>query len=162
MKEEPTTKERSEESVAWNDMIQTKFDEKIKYKTNIPVRALIGDYHDGSAPFTNSVLRKMGVETEIVPTARDVIDRETCGGEYEIIITNNVYSNGEKGQMVLDALKKEEKTDIPIVILTVDPDARDRYLRKGFDEYIQKPISEEKVIEVFPRLIKGLRFTEIG
>ena len=104
----------------------------------------------------------MGVETEIVPTARDVIDRETGGGEYEIIITNNVYSNGEKGQMVLDALKKEEKTDIPIVILTVDPDARDRYLRKGFDEYIQKPISEEKVKEVFPRLIKGLRFTEIG
>ena len=54
---------------------------------------LIGDYTDSMAPFTNSVLRNMGIETEVVPTASDIIDRIKDGNDYDLIITNNTYSN---------------------------------------------------------------------
>lgn len=154
-------KERQEESIKWNNKIQEKFTEKGKYKTNRPIKALIGDYTNSMAPLTNSIIRTMGIETEIVPTASDIIDRINNGNKYDIIITNNVYPKGESGQMVLDTLKEDENFKVPIVILTVDQDARDIYLDKGFDEYIQKPIDEEKIKKIFPKLIKDLKFIEI-
>ena len=80
------------------------------------------------APFTNSKIKMMGIETEVVPTASDVIDRIQDGKEYDIIITNNVYPQGESGEKVLYTLKEDENFKIPIVILTVDHNARERYL----------------------------------
>lgn len=159
--EELRIKERQEESIKWNNKIQEKFTEKEKYKTNKPIKALIGDYTNSMAPLTNSIIRTMGIQTEIVPTASDIIDRIKDGNKYDIIITNNVYPKGESGQMVLDTLKEDENFKIPIVILTVDQDARDIYLDKGFDEYIQKPIDEEKIKKIFPKLIKDLKFIKI-
>ena len=154
-------KERQEESIKWNNKIQDKFTQKVKYKTNRPIKALIGDYTNSMAPLTNSIIRTMGIQTEIVPTASDIIDRIKDGNKYDIIITNNVYPKGESGQMVLDTLKEDENFKVPIVILTVDQDARDIYLDKGFDEYIQKHIDEEKIKKIFPKLIKDLKFIEI-
>lgn len=151
-------KERQEKSIKWNKNIQEKFDGKIKYKTNRPIKALIGDYTDSMAPYTNSMLRRMGIETEVVPTASDVIDRVNTGNQYDIIITNNVYPKGESGQQVLDTLKEDTDFKVPIVILTVDQNARNIYLDKGFDEYIEKPISEEKIKKIFPELINDLEF----
>lgn len=151
-------KERQEKSIKWNENIQEKFDGKIKYKTNRPIKALIGDYTDSMAPYTNSMLRRMGIETEVVPTASDVIDRVNTGNQYDIIITNNVYPKGESGQQVLDTLKEDTDFKVPIVILTVDQNARNIYLDKGFDEYIEKPISEEKIKKIFPELINDLEF----
>ena len=100
-------KERQEESIKWNNKIQDKFTQKVKYKTNRPIKALIGDYTNSMAPLTNSIIRTMGIQTEIVPTASDIIDRIKDGNKYDIIITNNVYPKGESGQMVLDTLKEE-------------------------------------------------------
>lgn len=159
--EQRRIKERKEYSIKWNEEIQAKFKGKVKYKTNKPIKALIGDYTDSMAPITNSLLRKMGIETEIVPTASDIIDRITDGKKYDIIITNNVYPKGESGQQVLDTLKEDETFKTPIVILTVDQNSRGKYLSCGFDEYIHKPIDEDKVKAIFPKLIKGLKFTEI-
>lgn len=154
-------KERLEESIKWNNEIQSKFTETVKYKTNRPIKALIGDYTNSMAPYTNSMLRIMGIQTEIVPTASDVIDRVNAGNKYDIIITNNVYPKGESGQMVLDTLKEDEKFDIPIVILTVDHNAREEYLSRGFDDYIEKPLDEEKIKKTFTKLIKDLKFIKI-
>lgn len=159
--EKSRIKERQEESIKWNKKIQDKFTQEVKYKTNRPIKALIGDYTNSMAPLTNSIIRTMGIETEIVPTASDIIDRIKNGNKYDIIITNNFYPKGESGQMVLDTLKEDVNFKIPIVILTVDEDARDIYLDKGFNEYVQKPIDEEKIIKIFPKLIKDLKFIKI-
>ena len=153
--------ERKEQSVKWNNIIQEKFDNKVKYKTNIPIKVLVGDYVLGMATLTNSLLRSMGIETEIVPMASDVVDRVVEGNKYDIIITNNVYPNGESGQKILDTLKENKDFKTPIIILTVDQDARSDYLKDGFDEYIPKPIDKDKVQDIFPKLIDGLKFTKI-
>lgn len=160
-RQEKMDKERQENSIKWNENIQSKFKGKLKYKTNKPIKVLIGDYTDSMAPYTNSILKTMGIETEVVPTASDIIDRINDGKEYDIIITNNVYSNGESGKTVLDTLKENEDFKTPIIILTVDHNARGRYLSYGFDEYIQKPISEENVINIFPKFIENLKFEKI-
>lgn len=152
---------RQKESKEWNKKIQAKFDGKVKYKTNKPVKILVGDYTASMAPYTNSILKSMGLETEVVPTASDIIERIESESHYDLIITNNIYANGERGYTVLEKIKFEEKNDIPIIILTVDQNARKEYIGQGFDEYIEKPLDEKKVINVFTKFIDGLEFKKI-
>lgn len=151
---------RKENSFVWNKKVQAKYNKNIKYTTNRKIKVLIGDYTDSMAPFTNSVLRNMGIETEVVPTASDIIDRVKDGNDYDLIITNNTYSNGESGEKVLE-LKEDKDFSIPIVVLTVRHNSRMKFLSAGFDEYIEKPLDEKKVINVFTKFIDGLEFKKI-
>lgn len=151
---------RKENSYKWNTEIQSKYSGKSKYETNKKVKVLLGDYTTSMAPFTNSILRSMGIETEVVPTASDIIDRVKNGNTYDIIITNNTYSNGESGEKVLE-LKENKDFSIPIIVLTVQHNSRAEFLRAGFDEYIEKPIDEKKVISVFTKFIDGIEFKKI-
>lgn len=158
--QEDMRKIRKENSFAWNKKVQAKYNKSIKYTTNKKIKVLIGDYTDSMAPFTNSVLRNMGIETEVVPTASDIIDRVKDGNDYDLIITNNTYSNGESSEKVLE-LKEEKDFSIPIVVLTVRHNSRMEFLSAGFDEYIEKPLDEKKVINVFTKFIDGLEFKKI-
>lgn len=158
--QEDMRKIRKENSFVWNKKVQAKYNKNIKYTTNKKIKVLIGDYTDSMAPFTNSVLRNMGIETEVVPTASDIIDRIKDGNDYDLIITNNTYSNGESGVKVLE-LKEEKDFSIPIVVLTVRHNSRMEFLSAGFDEYMEKPLDEKKVINVFTKFIDGLEFKKI-
>lgn len=155
--QEDMRKIRKENSFVWNKKVQAKYNKNLKYTTNKKIKVLIGDYTDSMAPFTNSVLRNMGIETEVVPTASDIIDRVKDGNDYDLIITNNTYSNGESGEKVLE-LKEDKDFSIPIVVLTVRHNSRMEFLSAGFDEYIEKPLDEKKVINVFTKFIDGLEF----
>lgn len=158
--QEDMRKIRKENSFVWNKKVQAKYNKKLKYTTNKKIKVLIGDYTDSMAPFTNSVLRNMGIETEVVPTASDIIDRVKDGNDYDLIITNNTYSNGESSEKVLE-LKEDKDFSIPIVVLTVRHNSRMEFLSAGFDEYIEKPLDEKKVINVFTKFIDGLEFKKI-
>lgn len=157
--------ERKKESIKWNKKIQSQYNDKLvkfKYEPNMKIKVLIGDYTTSMAPYTNSVLKSMGIQTEVVPTASDVIDRINSGKKYDFIITNNVYPKGESGKKVLDTLKAKDGFDIPIIILTIDRDARERYVDElGFDEYIPKPLDVDKVKRAFTKFKKDLKFTKI-
>jgi len=157
--------ERRKESVKWNKKIQSQYNDKLvkfKYEPNMKIKVLIGDYTTSMAPYTNSILKSMGVQTEVVPTASDVIDRINSGKKYDFIITNNVYPKGESGKQVLDTLKSKEGFNTPIIILTIDQDARELYVDElGFDEYIPKPLDVDKVKKVFTKFKKDLKFVKI-
>ena len=44
----------------------------------------------------------------------------------------------------------------PVVILTVTADKRDYFVDKiGFDDYVVKPISQEKIIPILNKLLKN-------
>jgi len=157
--------EKIKESVKWNKKIQSQYNDKLvkfKYEPNIKIKVLVGDYTTSMAPYTNSILKSMGIETEVVPTASDVIDRINSGKKYDFIITNNVYPRGESGKQVLDTLKAKEGFNIPIIILTIDQDARELYVDElGFDEYIPKPLDVDKVKKVFTKFRKDLKFVKM-
>lgn len=112
------------------------------------------------APLTNGILREMGITTEVVPTASDIIDRIKNGNEYNFIITNNTYPNGESGSNVL-SLKEDSNFNIPIIVLTVEQDKRRQFISLGFDEYIEKPLDYKKVINTLCKFDKDIKFSEI-
>lgn len=161
---EEEKRRRKENSNKWNQTIQSKdFGNVLKtyYKPNKEIKVIVGDYDSWGASFTNSVLKSMGINTFVVPTAYDIIDRIEAGEKYDIIITNHIYRQGS-GEEVLDTLKNKDNFNIPIIILTVDQNARKHYVDNlGFDEYIPKALDSEKIIKTFPKVIKNLKFEKL-
>lgn len=151
---------RKEDSIKWNQKIQRQFKGKVNHKPNKPIKILVGDYHNWMAPLTNGILREMGITTEVVPTASDIIDRIKNGNEYNFIITNNTYPNGESGSNVL-SLKEDSNFNVPIIVLTVEQDKRRQFINLGFDEYIEKPLDYKKVINTLCKFDKDIKFSEI-
>ena len=129
-------------------------------------KILVGDYDTFSARNTCGVLMKMGFDVDVVETAEDVIERVKNFMHYDLIISNNEYygsihkSKINRSHQLLDQLKEIEDFDTPVIVLTVSND-RDKFISYGFNEHIQKVLDEEKVMEVFPKVLKKLKFETI-
>lgn len=117
-------------------------------------RVLIGDYLSSSYINTENVLRSLGFSIDIVPTIKDVVEKIKYGEHYDIIFSNNFYHDGS-GQKCLEQLKELENFNTPIVIHTIDKGKRDFFVNQiGFDDYIEKPVTLEKVKPILERLVK--------
>lgn len=129
-------------------------------------KILVGDYNPSSVRNTCGVLMRMGFDVDVVETAEDVIEKVKNFKHYDLIISNNEYygsnhkSKITKSYELLDRLKEIEDFDIPVIVLTVSND-RDKFISYGFNEHIQKVLDEEKVVEVFPNVLKKLKFETI-
>ena len=135
---------------------------KEQYTSNKNLKVLIGDYNKLTVTNTNLVIESLGLETDIVQSGEDIIERIQDGAKYDVIITNNVYRGHLGGPNVLDKLKAMENFDTPVIILTVDQDKRDYYINScGFDEYIPKPLDMEKAQTALKNVIPGLKFKKI-
>lgn len=129
-------------------------------------KILIGDYNPSSVRNTCGVLMRMGFDVDVVETAEDVIEKVKNFKHYDLIISNNEYYGSKhkskitKSYELLDKLKEIEDFDIPVIVLTVSND-REKFISYGFNEHIQKVLDEEKVMEIFPKVLKKLKFETI-
>ena len=155
-------RKRKKEQVEWNQKIQESIKkEKIlnSYIPNQKLKVLVGDYYQDSATNTNSILKSVGIETEFVPNEKGIIEKIQNQEHFDLIITNSIYKNGGSGIHVLIELKEHLQCNIPIIVLTVNQNARDYYVNKlGFTEYLSKPLTLRKLIKVLPKVIPGLKF----
>lgn len=132
------------------------YGERIKYN---PIykgkRALVGDYMATSYNITKTVLQSLGFSVDVVNTYEDVVKKIKYGEHYDIIFSNNIYRHGT-GADCLTELRNLPNFSTPVVILTVTADKRDYFVNKiGFDDYVVKPISQEKIIPILNNLLKN-------
>lgn len=133
-----------------------------KKKYNI----LVGDYNMQSVRNTCGILMRMGFNVEAVETAEDVIERVKSFRHYDLILSNNEYYGSKhkskitSSRQLLDGLKELEDFDIPVIVLTVSNE-REKFISYGFSEHIEKLLDEEKVMEVFPKILKKIKFEAI-
>lgn len=134
-----------------------------KYKTNKPIKILIGDYDVHSISNSLSVLESFGIEVVPARSGIEIINRIKSGEKYDLIITNNVYRSGHcDGPIMLERLKASENFNTPIVVLTVSKDKRHLFVGEyNFDEYMTKLLTQEQVLDILPKVIKNLEFTEV-
>lgn len=119
-------------------------------------RALVGDYMDTSSENTIKVLQSFGLTVDIVRSGEDIIDRIKHDYNYDIIFTNNVYDKGCDGYHTLLQLKEIKNFNIPVVIHTVSFNQRNTFIHHyGFDEYIEKPLDQEKVKPILDKFFKN-------
>lgn len=138
-------------------------DTKTKYSSNKELKILVGDYNRASISNTTSVLESMGLNVTIANSGIEIIERIKNNEKYDLIISNNIYDSGHcDGPETLMRLREIENFSIPVIVLTVSKDKRDMFVNGyGFDEYMEKLLTQEKVKETLPKLFKDLEFTKI-
>lgn len=138
-------------------------DTKTKYSSNKELKILVGDYNRASISNTTSVLESMGLNVTIANSGIEIIERIKNNEKYDLIISNNIYDSGHcDGPETLMRLREIENFSIPVIVLTVSKDKRDMFVNGyGFDEYMEKLLTQEKIIETLPKLFKDLEFTKI-
>ena len=105
--------------------------------------------------FTKKALESLGFEVTIVHTKAEVIRRIKNNEKYDIIFSNNVYDDGS-GPQCFEELKKIEGFNTPVVIHTVTKNAKFHFVVElGFDGYIEKPVTQSKLIPVLEKLLQG-------
>lgn len=116
-------------------------------------KALIGDYLMCSSYNTKNVLESLGFTVDVIQSSKKLVETIKYGKHYDIIFSNNVYRDGT-GPECLKELKKIENFSTPVVIHTVTTNARKQFVEEiGFDEYIEKPVTQEKIKPILKKLL---------
>lgn len=138
-------------------------DTKTKYSSNKELKILVGDYNRASVSNTTSVLESIGLNVTIANSGIEIIERIRNNEKYDLIISNNIYNTGHcDGPETLMRLREIDNFNIPVIVLTVSDGKRDMFVNGyGFDEYMVKLLTQEKIIETLPKLFKDLEFTKI-
>lgn len=151
----------------WEDEVRENMNPIIKisdkYKPNKKISVLVGDYNKSSVSNTFCILESMGICVNIAKSGIEIIERIKNGEKYDFIISNNIYDRGDcDGPQMLEKLKEIDGFNIPVIVLTVSANKRHLFIGEfGFDEYMTKLLTQEQVIETFPKLIKNLKFIKI-
>lgn len=137
---------------------------KDKYTSNKNIKILIGDYNKSSVSNSVCVLESMGLKVNIAKSGAEIIERVKNNEKYDLIITNNIYDCGNyDGRDVLTELKNLKDFDVPIIVLTVSSGKRNEFVNIfGFDEYMTKLLTQEKVLNTIPKVIKDMKFTKVN
>lgn len=138
-------------------------DTKTKYSSNKELKILVGDYNRASVSNTTSVLESIGLNVTIANSGIEIIERIKNNEKYDLIISNNIYNTGHcDGPETLMRLREIDNFNIPVIVFTVSDGKRDMFVNGyGFDEYMVKLLTQEKMIETLLKLFKDLEFTKI-
>lgn len=130
-----------------------------KNKTIKPIfknkRVLVGDYNLEMLNHTRKVLKSLGFEVDTVQTGMDMVNMALINNNYDVIITNNLYKDSYDGQEVMMELREIKKFKTPIVVLTVSTGEEEKFLKLGFDGYLEKALTTEHAIKVLKNVIKN-------
>ena len=153
-KELEIVKEQSEKKYRNRKVIKIGKTSLVNKDTFKGMKVLVGDYNDDTIQNTRKVLMSLGFEVDTVKSGDDIYDKITHGYTCDVIVTNNIYRYGKRhGIDVLNDLKNIEGFNIPIVVLTISTGEREEFLNMGFDEYMEKMLTQKQAEEVMTRLL---------
>lgn len=149
----------------WEKVVRTDMSSivkiKDKYKANKDINILIGDYDKMSVSNSVCVLESMGLNVKIAKSGIEIMERLNNGEKYDLIITNNIYDRGCDGPVLLQELRNCN-CKIPVVILTVSQNARDKFISEGFNEYMTKLLDQVKVLNMMSKMLPDIIFEKIN
>lgn len=124
----------------------------IKEKKYTGKTALVGDYFLPSYSNTKTVLEELGFSVDIAESSQYLINKFKYGEKYDIIFSNNIYKDGTSPEC-LKKLKEIKGFSTPVIIDTTTQNAKKHFVDDiGFDGYIEKPVTKEKLIPLLDKL----------
>lgn len=122
--------------------------QKQKYK------ALIVDDHKPTAKMNQEVLKNINIDSDMVFSAAECIKTILHSyDEYDIVITDNQMPE-MNGTELIKELKNIPGFSLPVIIVSGDDNNNNMFIKKyGFDGYIQKPLSQEKIDKIIKNLL---------
>ena len=91
-------------------------------------------------------LSKMNIEIDEAESGEECINKIKSGKKYDLILMD-IMMPDMNGNETLAKLKEDANFNTPVIALTADvmTDSKDKYLAKGFVDYLPKPFSTDEV-----------------
>ncbi len=115
---------------------------------------LVVDDNNLNIKVAERLLEKYKLKIESVTSGQECIDKITCGNKYDLILLDDMMPK-LSGSETLVKLKEIESFNTPVVALTANAISgmKEEYLKKGFDDYLSKPIEKDELNRVLKKYL---------
>jgi signal transduction histidine kinase/CheY-like chemotaxis protein len=117
-------------------------------------KILVVDDNKLNLKVASKLLEKYRVKIDTCESGFECLDRLE-NNKYDLILLDDMMPK-MSGVDVLKKLKEDEDFNIPVVVLTANAISgmRDNYLKKGFDDYLAKPIDKLELRRILNSYLK--------
>ena len=124
--------------------------EKNNYKGK---RILIVDDNKLNIKVARRALKDFDLIIDECYDGQECLDKINAGNKYDIILMDIMMPN-MSGETTLSKLKELDNFNMPVIALTADAiaGAKEKYLEKGFIDYIAKPFSKNEIKEKLDKI----------
>ncbi len=116
---------------------------------------LIVDDNKLNIKVASRLLEPYGVSIDSALSGEDCINLIKEGNEYDLILLDQMMPEMD-GVSTLNELKKIDKFDTPVIVLTADAivGKKEEYLKAGFNDYLSKPINVDDLNTILKKYLQ--------
>lgn len=118
-------------------------------------KVLVVDDNKLNLKVATRMLEKYDIDVYLCESGQECIDKINGRDSYDLILMDDMMPK-LSGSEVLKKLKENKDFKIPVVMLTANAitGMKEKYLSKGFDDYLAKPIDQLELIRVLNCYLK--------
>ncbi len=132
-----------------NYLIHHKQDEKKKSVLYAPsAKVLVVDDNEVNIKILRGLLLHYEIEADTALSGREAVDK-AAANTYDLILMDHMMPemDGEEALKAIRALPDKDRSSVPVIAVTANAirGMRDEYIRKGFTDYLSKPVETPKI-----------------
>ena len=118
-------------------------------------KILVVDDNKLNLKVATRMLEKYDIDVYLCESGQECIDKINSGDKYDLILMDDMMPK-LSGSEVLKKLKENKDFKTPVVMLTANAitGMKEKYLSKGFDDYLAKPIDQLELVRVLNCYLK--------
>ena len=118
-------------------------------------KVLVVDDNKLNLKVATRMLEKYDIDVYLCESGQECIDKINSGDKYDLILMDDMMPK-LSGSEVLKKLKENKDFKTPVVMLTANAitGMKEKYLSKGFDDYLAKPIDQLELVRVLNCYLK--------
>ena len=119
-------------------------------------KILVVDDNKINLKVATKILKELEISVEEVDNGFSCVEKIQNGESYDMILLDDMMPR-MSGSETLVQLKKIPDFSIPVIMLTANAieGMKEEYLKKGFDDYLAKPISRKELYRVLNQYLGG-------
>ena len=119
-------------------------------------KLLVVDDNNLNLKVAERTLDGLNLDIEYCTSGKECLEKIKDGKVYDLILMDVVMPEMQ-GDECLAALKKDPNFNMPVIALTADAlsDSRDKYIEKGFTDYLSKPFSKDQIEDKLDIIFKN-------
>jgi len=148
-----------------NYLVVHKHEEKKKSVIYAPsARVLVVDDNPVNIKILRGLLLHYEIDADTALSGEESVEK-VRNNTYDLVLMDHMMPgmNGEEALKEIRALPDEEKSKVPVIAVTANAirGMRDEYLRKGFTDYLSKPVETPKIEQILKNHLPSHLFVAI-
>ena len=135
--------------------LETEEDEVIEVFDASDKKIVVVDDNNVNLKVAKKLLSEYNIDAELLLSGIELLEKIKTGSKYDLIFLDEMMPR-MSGTECLDEIKKLDYCDSKIVALTANqtPGMKEKYIKKGFDDYLSKPIEKIILYHILKKFLK--------